>query len=72
MTTGRTMKPELHERKWELDSPCYVIRLAHGYWKATGDASVFDARWTEAMRLVLKTLRDQQRREGPGRTDSSA
>ena len=60
------MKPELHERKWELDSPCYVIRLAHGYWKATGDASVFDARWTEAMRLVLKTLRDQQRREGPG------
>jgi len=41
------MKPELHERKWELDSPCYVIRLAHGYWKATGDASVFDARWTE-------------------------
>lgn len=28
--------------------------------------SVFDERWTEAMRLVLKTLRDQQRREGPG------
>ena len=60
------MKPELHERKWELDSPCYVIRLAYGYWKTTGDASVFDERWIEAMRLVLKTLRDQQRREGPG------
>ena len=60
------MKPELHERKWELDSPCYVIRLAYGYWKTTDDASVFDERWTEAMRLVLKTLRDQQRREGPG------
>ena len=38
------MKPELHERKWEIDSLCYPVRLAHGYWKATGDASCFDTR----------------------------
>ena len=37
------MKPELHERKWEIDSLCYAVRLAHGYWKATGDTSCFDA-----------------------------
>jgi meiotically up-regulated gene 157 (Mug157) protein len=60
------MKPELHERKWEIDSLCYPIRLAHGYWKASGDTSPFDARWREAMRLVIKTFREQQRREGPG------
>ncbi|MBP1683494.1 MAG: Tat pathway signal protein, partial [Ignavibacteriaceae bacterium] len=23
------MKPELHERKWEIDSLCYPIRLAY-------------------------------------------
>ena len=36
------------ERKWELDSLCYPIRLAHGYWQATGDTSPFDAQWKEA------------------------
>ena len=27
------MKKELHERKWEIDSLCYPIRLAYHYWK---------------------------------------
>jgi len=60
------MKPELHERKWEIDSLCYPIRLAHGYWQITHDTSGFDSRWDEAMRTVLKTFREQQRRDGPG------
>jgi hypothetical protein len=60
------MKPGVHERKWEIDSLCYVIRLAHGYWQATGDTAPFDARWAEAMRLIVKTFRDQQRLKGPG------
>lgn len=60
------MKPELHERKWEIDSLCYPVRLAHGYWKTTGDTSVFDASWSAAMRLILKTFREQQRKENPG------
>ena len=60
------MKPQLHERKWEIDSLCYPIRLAHGYWKATGDTAPFDAQWREAMRMVIKTFREQQRIEGPG------
>lgn len=34
------MKPELHERKWEIDSLCYPLRLAYQYWKETGDASI--------------------------------
>ena len=60
------MKPQLHERKWEIDSLCYPIRLAHGYWQTTGDASPFDSRWQDAMRLVIKTFREQQRKDGPG------
>jgi hypothetical protein len=60
------MKPELHERKWEIDSLCYPVRLAHGYWKTTGDTSVFDASWSSAMRLIIKTFREQQRKESPG------
>ena len=30
------MFPGVAERKWEVDSLCYTVRLAHGYWKATG------------------------------------
>jgi meiotically up-regulated gene 157 (Mug157) protein len=60
------MKPDLHERKWEVDSLCYPVRLAHGYWKATGDASVFDADWRAGAAAVLRTFREQQRKEGKG------
>ncbi len=60
------MRPELHERKWEIDSLCYPIRLAHGYWRATGDRSVFDETWRRAMTLAVSTLRTQQRLDAPG------
>jgi hypothetical protein len=60
------MKPELHERKWEIDSLCYPIRLAHGYWSMTGDASVFDDTWFQAMSLVVETFRVQQRKKEKG------
>jgi meiotically up-regulated gene 157 (Mug157) protein len=61
-----TMKPELHERKWEIDSLCYPIRLAYHYWKTTGDTNPFDTDWQRAMQLVVKTFKDQQRKEGKG------
>ncbi|HEY5462310.1 MAG TPA: glycoside hydrolase family 125 protein [Hanamia sp.] len=61
-----TMKPELHERKWEVDSLCYPIRLAYNYWKDTGDISPFDSNWKEAVMLVVKTFKQQQRKETKG------
>ncbi|MEO7049115.1 MAG: glycoside hydrolase family 125 protein [Ferruginibacter sp.] len=61
-----TMKPGVHERKWEVDSLCYPIRLAHGYWKETGDVSAFDNDWKAAMKLVIKTFKEQQRLENDG------
>ncbi len=60
------MAPGVGERKWELDSLCYPMRLAHGYWKQTGDRSPFDGQWAQAMRLAVATMRVQQRRHGVG------
>ena len=60
------MKPELHERKWEIDSLCYPIRLAHGYWKTTGDVSLFHKDWINSMKLIYKTFVEQQRKNGHG------
>lgn len=60
------MKEELHERKWEIDSLCYVVRLAYGYWKASGSTKAFDAQWLKAMSLLVDTLVEQQRKEGTG------
>ena len=60
------MKPGVHERKWEIDSLCYPIRLAYKYWKITGDQTPFDAQWKEAIRLTVKTFKEQQRKNGNG------
>jgi meiotically up-regulated gene 157 (Mug157) protein len=60
------MKPELHERKWEIDSLCYPVRLAYHYWKTSGNTTVFDNDWLHAMKLILKTFKEQQRFESKG------
>ncbi len=60
------MKPGIHERKWEIDSLCYPIRLAYHYHKLSGDASVLDAEWVETIRLTLRTFKEQQRKTGDG------
>ena len=59
--------PYVFERKWEIDSHCYPIRLAYEYWKVSGDASVFDQTWIDAMTKILTVMKDQQRKDGPGR-----
>lgn len=56
--------PGVHERKWEIDSLCYVVRLSNEYFRLTGDESVFDADWDQAMRLIVDTFRTEQRKDG--------
>lgn len=65
-TDQTDMKLELHERKWEIDSLCYTVRLAYHYWKTTGDTAVFDADWQKAAKLIYKTFIEQQRKENLG------
>ncbi len=60
------MNPYLHERKYELDSLCYPIRLAYHYWKISKDTSPFDKNWESAMKLAVDTMETQQRKEGHG------
>ena len=60
------MKPGVHERKWEVDSLCYTIRLAHGYWKTSRDTAPFDDAWQEAISRILQTFHEQQRKGDRG------
>jgi meiotically up-regulated gene 157 (Mug157) protein len=60
------MKPELHERKWEIDSLCYTVRLAYHYWKISGDTSVFSPEWQKAVALIVQTFKQQQRKNDLG------
>ncbi len=66
MTDMTEMRPEVHERKWEIDSLCYPVRLAYEYWKVTGDDSIFDNTWLQAITTILATFKEQQRRDGVG------
>jgi len=66
MTDNTKMRPELHERKWEVDGLCYVIRLGYRYWKLTGDVACFDNQWVDAMKLIVKTFKEQQRKTSQG------
>lgn len=60
------MKPGIHERKWEIDSLCYPIRLAYQYWQTTGRTTVFDSAWEKTIELTVKTFKEQQRKNGDG------
>ena len=60
------MIPEVYERKYEIDSLCYPLRLAYEYWKVTGDTSIFGDLWITVVERTLQTVHEQQRKEGPG------
>ncbi|HEV2394511.1 MAG TPA: glycoside hydrolase family 125 protein [Verrucomicrobiae bacterium] len=60
------MKPGVHERKWEVDSLCYPIRLAYHYWKHTQDSAPLDGAWHDAILATLRTFREQQRKHDHG------
>lgn len=64
--TGAPQDPNVFERKWEIDSHCYPVRLAYRYWKETGDESVFGELWLNTVRTILETFKTQQRKENEG------
>ena len=60
------MSKDVFERKYEIDSLCYPVRLAYWYWLVTGDDSIFGDVWMQAAKNILKTFREQQRKDGLG------
>ena len=64
--TGLPQDPNVWERKWEIDSHCYPVRLAYHYWKVTGDTSIFDDLWIKTVETILETFVTQQRKDGDG------
>lgn len=65
-TDHTDMKPGVHERKWEIDSLCYPIRLGYHYWKTTGDASPFGTEWKKSIETIHQVFREQQRKSTKG------
>lgn len=51
---------QVAERKFEMDSLLYPIRLAYYYWKATGDRSIFTPQLQRAFAIAMQTLRTEQ------------
>lgn len=65
-TDHTDMQAGVHERKWEIDSLCYPIRLAYHYWKTTGDTAPFNEEWKKAIQTTYQVFRDQQRKNNLG------
>lgn len=57
------MHPRLWERKYEIDSLCYPIRLAYQYWKITDDSSIFTPDFNVAINKIIDLWTVEQKHE---------
>ncbi len=57
------MKPEIWERKFEIDSLCFPIQLSYLFWKNTGYTDFFDDVWLAAVKRIMEVFRIEQDHE---------
>ena len=48
------------ERKFEIDSLCYPLWLSEKYYAATGDVTLFDARFRQTVQTILDVFETEQ------------
>lgn len=51
------------ERKYEIDSLCYPVWIAKRYYDVTGDAEVFGDSFVQGAKVILETLKKEQRHD---------
>ena len=57
------MRPELWERKFEIDSLCYPFQISYLYWKKTGNTAIFDQNYLQAIKDVFRLFTVEQNHE---------
>ena len=52
--------PWVYERKYEVDSLCYPLRLLYNYWKQTGKTEIIKEKLPSVIRIIIDQWKTEQ------------